>query len=198
MEQLLTRKHNPGSSQISEANSRSQRGSIPARTPGCQGTLSWYAALNTAPGRVHGQTTPRPTRREFVAFLKQVVALGPSQQEIPIILDNLSAHQTQAVEEFLQQNPRVHFHFTPTYSSWLNPVKLWFGKIERKVIARRVFTSVQDLARKLRRYLNAYSVNARPFRWNYADPSRRIGNDFKVMSPSKALKSATTRLLTQM
>ena len=36
----------------------------------------------------------------------------------------------------------VHLHFTPTYSSWLNQVELWFAKIERDVIARGVFTSV--------------------------------------------------------
>lgn len=54
----------------------------------------------------------------------------------------------------------MRLHFTPTYSSWLNQVELWFAKIERDVIARGVFTSVPDLARKLRRYLNAYSANA--------------------------------------
>jgi len=78
------------------------------------------------------------------------------------------------VQEFLEQNPRVRFHFTPTYSSWLNQVELWFAKIEREVIARGVFTSVPDLARKRRRYINAYSANAQPIQWKYSDPSRRI------------------------
>jgi transposase len=83
------------------------------------------------------------------------------------------------VQQFLEQNSRVRFHFTPTYSSWLNQVELWFAKIEREVIARGVFTSVPDLARKLRRYINAYSANARPIQWKYSDPSRRIrGNEF--------------------
>ena len=85
-----------------------------------------------------------------------------AHQQIHIILDNLSAHKTALVREFLEQNPRVQFHFTPTYSSWLNQVELWFAKIEREVIARGIFTSVPDLARKLRRYINAYSANARP------------------------------------
>ncbi|MGC2764106.1 MAG: transposase, partial [Candidatus Acidiferrum sp.] len=49
------------------------------------------------------------------------------------------------------QHPRVRFHFTPTYSSWLNQVEIWFAKIEREVIARGIFTSVSDWARKLRR-----------------------------------------------
>lgn len=143
------------------------------------GTLSLYAALDTASGRVHGKTTARHTSREFIAFLKEVVTQCSKHRQIHIILDNLSAHKTTLVREFLEQNPRVHFHFTPTYSSWLNQVELWFSKIERDVIARGIFTSVSDLARKLRRYINAYSANARPFQWKYSDPTRRIRtNDF--------------------
>ena len=143
------------------------------------GTLSLYAALDTATGRVHGKTAARHTSQDFIAFLKEVVALCPPRQKIHIILDNLSAHKTKLVQQFLEQNPRVSFHFTPTYSSWLNQVELWFAKIERDVIARGVFTSVSDLARKLRRYINAYSANARPIRWKYSDATRRIrSNEF--------------------
>jgi transposase len=138
------------------------------------GTLSLYAALETATGRVHGKTAARHTSQDFITFLKEVVALCPPRQKIHIILDNLSAHKTKLVRQFLEQNPCVSFHFTPTYSSWLNQVELWFAKIERDVIARGVFTSVSDLARKLRRYINAYSANARPIRWKYSDTTKRI------------------------
>jgi transposase len=114
-----------------------------------------------------------------VAFLKEVVSVCPRRKQIHIILDNLSAHKTTLVPEFLEQNPRVQFHFTLTYSSWLNQVELWSARIERDVIARGIFTSVPDLARKLRRYINAYSANARPFQWKYSDPTRRIrSNEF--------------------
>jgi transposase len=145
------------------------------------GTLSLYAALETTSGRVHGKTAARHTSQDFVAFLKEVVALCPPRQQIHIILDNLSAHKTALVREFLEQNPHVRFHFTPTYSSWLNQVELWFSRIEREVIARGVFTSVADLARKLRRYINAYSANARPIQWKYSDPLKRIsGNELSA------------------
>jgi hypothetical protein len=49
-----------------------------------------------------------------------------------------------------------------TDSSWLNQVEIWFSKVERDVIARGIFTSVEDLARKLRRYINTSSANAKP------------------------------------
>lgn len=138
------------------------------------GTLSLYAALDVQTGKVHGKTARRHTSTEFIAFLEEIVRTTPDDKDIHIVLDNLSAHKTQAVRDFLEQNPRVHFHFTPTYSSWLNQVEIWFAKIQRDVIARGVFTSVADLSRKLMKYIRAYAKSARPFRWNYTDPTRRI------------------------
>ncbi len=138
------------------------------------GTLSLYAALNTQTGQVHGKTAARHTSQDFVEFLGEVVGRCESDQEIHIILDNLSAHKTKKVAAFLAQHPHVRLHFTPTYSSWLNQVELWFSKLQRDVIARGVFTSTTDLARKLRRYINAHSKDAKPFRWKYSKPSRRI------------------------
>ena len=144
------------------------------------GTLSLYAALDVKTGRVVGKTAPRHTSVEFVDFLEEVVASAKWAREIHIVLDNLSAHKTKTVEEFLIAHPKVRFHFTPTYSSWLNQIEIWFSKIERDVIARGVFTSVADLARKLRKYIRAYGKSAKPFRWTFTDATRRIrpsGND---------------------
>jgi transposase len=138
------------------------------------GTLSLYAALNTRTGEVIGQTAARHTSAEFVSFLTEVVATQPREREVHVILDNLSTHKTAQVQAFLALHPQVQLHFTPTYSSWLNQVELWFSKIERDVIARGIFTSVTDLARKIRRYIAHYNRRAKPFRWSYADPTRRI------------------------
>src|SRR5712691_5816222 len=138
------------------------------------GTLSLYAALNTKSGKVLGQTAARHTTEEFVAFLGQIVALQPRGREIHIIADNLSAHKTRRVAQFLADHPRVHLHFTPTYSSWLNQVELWFGRIEREVVARGVFTSVNDLARKLMRYIRHHNQHPAPIKWAYRDFSHRI------------------------
>jgi transposase len=138
------------------------------------GTLSLYAALNVKTGRVEGKTVPRHTSAEFVGFLTELLGKAKWAREVHIVLDNLSAHKTQAVEQFLADHPTVRLHFTPTYSSWLNQVEIWFAKIERDVIARGVFTSVSDLRRKLMRYIRAYAKRARPIRWTYTDPKKRI------------------------
>jgi transposase len=138
------------------------------------GTLSLYAALNTKTGEVLGKTTQRHTTEQFVAFLVQLVASQRRGREIHIIADNLSAHKTRRVEQFLSEHPNVHLHFTPTYSSWLNQVEIWFSRIERHVIAGGIFTSKADLARKLMRYIGTYNRSVTPIKWTYSDPSTRI------------------------
>lgn len=138
------------------------------------GTLSLYAALNTETGEVVGKTVPRHTSAAFVAFLSQIVAHQSRSDEIHLIVDNLSAHKTTRVRDFLANHPRVHIHYTPTYSSWLNQVELWFSKIERDVIARGIFKSPSDLSRKIMRYIRKYNVDAEPIRWSYRDPTKRI------------------------
>jgi transposase len=138
------------------------------------GTLSLYAALNTKTGEVLGRTASRHTSAEFVAFLEDLVAHQPTDREIHVIVDNLSAHKTEKVRDFLAKHPNVSMHYTPTYSSWLNQVELWFAKIERDVIARGVFTSVRDLAKKLMNYIRRYNKAPKPIKWTYRDPSHRI------------------------
>lgn len=86
--------------------------------------LSLYAALDVKTGKVQGKTTARHTSTEFIGFLTEIVAKTAAAKEIHIVLDNLSAHKTLAVKDFLENNPRVRFHFTPTYSSWLNQVQI--------------------------------------------------------------------------
>src|ERR1700736_2573078 len=138
------------------------------------GTLSLYAALNTKTGQVLGQTAPRHTSAEFVAFLEQIVASLPEGKQIHIIADNLSAHRTSRVWQFIDRHRDVRIHFTPTYSSWLNQVEIWFSKIQRDVIARGIFRSVKDLAKKLMTYIRRYNIKAKPFKWTYRSAERRI------------------------
>src|ERR1700684_1044345 len=144
------------------------------------GTLSLYAALNTRNGEVVGKTAARHTSQEFVAFLAEVVANQPRGKEIHLIADNLSAHKTKRVEQFLAVHSKVHIHYTPTYSSWLNQVENWFARIEPDVIARGIFTSVKDLARKLMRYIRHYNRSPKPLKWTYRDPLQRIRLDTNI------------------
>jgi len=138
------------------------------------GTLALVAALNTQTGAVLGKTAGKHTSAEFVAFLAELVSGQPKKREIHVIMDNLSTHKTERVQLFLQEHPQVTLDFTPTYSSWLNQVELWFAKIERDVIARGVFSSVKDLAKKITRYIRQYNRQAQPVKWTYRNTRNRI------------------------
>jgi transposase len=138
------------------------------------GTLSLYAALEVATGRVEGMTAPHHTSAEFLTFLEQVIASAPRGKAIHFIVDNLSAHKTKAVNAWLVAHPRVTMHYTPTYSSWLNQVESWFARIERDCIARGIFTSTHDLKRKLLHYITLHNKTCQPFQWRYRDPTHRI------------------------
>jgi len=138
------------------------------------GMLSLYAALDVGTGKIEGMTSERHTTKEFIEFLDQVLKSQPRGRSIHLILDNFSAHKTKAVEAWLEAHREVTMHFTPTYSSWLNQVELWFSKIERECIARGIFTSTADLRRKLMQYIKAHNKNCHPFAWTYSDPSKRI------------------------
>jgi transposase len=138
------------------------------------GTLSLYAALETRTGEVIAKTSSRHTSAQFVEFLGQILASQPSGRQIHIIADNLSAHKIKQVSAFLEANPNLRIHYTPTYSSWLNQVENWFSKIQRQVISRGVFHSVNDLARKIMRFIRNYNKTATPIRWSYSDENHRI------------------------
>jgi transposase len=84
------------------------------------GTRSLYAALDVGTGRVQGKVAVRHTSAEFVDFLDTVTRAAPRGKAVHLVVDNLSAHKTQAVKDWLAAHPRVTMHDTPTYSSWLN------------------------------------------------------------------------------
>lgn len=106
------------------------------------GTLSLYAAFNTKTGEALGKTAARHTSAEFVAFPTDIVVIQPRGKEIHVTSNNLQAHKTGLVEEFLTAHPKVHLHFTPTYSTWLNQVEVWFAKVERGVFTSIATSSV--------------------------------------------------------
>ena len=126
-------------------------------------TVTATAQEAPAIGRSSAASRPTvtvPAGKLFV--LGDIVTSQPECREIHVIADNLSAHKTDKVNHFLANHPNVHMHFTPTYSSWLNQVELWFAKIQRDVIARGVFTSVKDLEKKLMRYIRLYNNHPKP------------------------------------
>ena len=129
------------------------------------GTLSLRAALDLDTGRVCHACAARNRHQEFPAFLRQLARRFPTQQ-VHLVLDNYSPHKHRKVKDWLEANPRFHFHFTPTGSSWLNQVEHWSGALQRQVLARGSWDSVPALQAALGRYVRGRNRHARPPRWS--------------------------------
>lgn len=138
-----------------------------------KGISSLYAALDVASGEVIGECSPRHRSVDLVRFLDKVVR-GRGKQEIHIIMDNLSAHKTKVVTDWLAEHRNVQIHYTPTYASWLNQVEIWFSMITTQCIRRGSFSSVRDLVTKIKQYITWYNKRCRPFCWLYNDPINRV------------------------
>ena len=128
------------------------------------GTTNLFAALTVGTGEVYGECKPTRNGADFLAFLKAAVNRHPGR-EVHIVLDNLSTHSTPDVQAWLDENPHVHFHFTPVGSSWINQIETWFGIITRQSIRRGTFTSVKALLNRIRDYITHWNTNPAPFVW---------------------------------
>ena len=109
------------------------------------GTTNLYAALDIASGNVIAEMTPRHRAEEFRSFLNLIERSVPDGLEVHVVLDNSSTHKTPQIRRWLKSHPRFTFHFTPTYSSWLNLVERWFAELTTKWLKRSAHRSVRDL-----------------------------------------------------
>ena len=130
------------------------------------GTTTLFAALDVLTGHVRTGHYPRRRRREFLDFMNDIVAAHPGR-EIHVVLDNLNTHKPKQ-DRWLRAHPRVHLHFTPTYSSWLNQVECWFSILRRSALRGASFTSPRQLRDAIDRFVEVYNQSAEPFEWTKA------------------------------
>jgi transposase len=128
------------------------------------GTTSLFAALNVATGEVTTEARPRHTGVDFLAFLRRIDRTYPDQ-ELHVILDNVSTHKTPAVRAWLERHHRITFHFTPTSASWLNQIETWFSVLTRQAIRRGSFKSVKELIALIDTFTRSWNAGASPFAW---------------------------------
>jgi putative transposase len=129
------------------------------------GTATLFAALDVASGHVLTQTKRRHRHQEFLQFLRHIEASVPKKLDVHFIVDNYATHKHATVRRWLAARPRFHIHYTPTYSSWLNQVEIWFNIITQRAIRRGTFRSVRDLVEKIDRFVRHYNRSCRPFVW---------------------------------
>jgi transposase len=130
------------------------------------GTTTLFAALDVASGQVKTGHYARRRRREFLDFMNEVVADHPDR-ELHVVLDNLNTHKPKT-DRWLSRHRHVHFHYTPTYASWLNQVECWFSILTRQALQGASFTSPLQLRKAIDQFVTVYNQTAAPFEWRKA------------------------------
>jgi hypothetical protein len=139
------------------------------------GTLALMGAFDVRRGKLFGFVSEDHTAMTFVDLLDAVdicYPVGPGH----LICDNLSAHDTDDVLDWLEAHPRWTRHFTPKHASWLNQIECMFGILDRRVLARGSFVSQDDLTQKLYAYMSWHNDTAQPFQWSYRPKSWGTSN----------------------
>jgi len=129
------------------------------------GTLTLFAALDLVSGEVLAQCKKRHRHQEFLQFLNHIDANVAEELDVHLVVDNYATHKHEKIRKWLAARPRYHIHYTPTYSSWLNQVEIWFNIITQKAIRRGSFRSVKQLADKINQFVETYNANSKPFSW---------------------------------
>jgi len=131
------------------------------------GTVSLIAALAVHKGEITAQTMERNDADNFLLFLKRIYKKYP-RKHLHIIVDNLQVHKHQKVKEWVEGKKRMTMHFTPTYSSWLNQIEIWFNILTKDVLKGGVWHSKKQLVDQIKQYIVTYNeTRAKPFEWTY-------------------------------
>ena len=132
------------------------------------GVANLMAALAVHQGDVHAKCVESNTSVNFLIFLKEIAALYPGK-ELYFIADNLATHKQKDVVAWIASKPLIHMVFTPTYSSWLNQVEIWFNIMTKDVLKSAIWTSKEQLVGQIMEYIKTYNTTrAQPFTWKYA------------------------------
>lgn len=130
------------------------------------GTTTLFAALDVATGNVIAECHRRHRATEFRKFLNTIDKRVPHELDVHVVLDNYATHSTPEIRRWCERHPRFHFHFTPTYSSWLNQVERWFALLTEQALRRGVHRSTRQLESAIRAFVEAHNDDPKPFIWS--------------------------------
>src|SRR6266446_3092927 len=129
------------------------------------GTTTLFAAMNTQDGTIISTFMPTHNHQDWIRFLKLIQKQTTQDKDVHLVLDNYSAHKTPEVLQWLARHRRFHLHFTPTSSSWCNPVERFFRNLTEKCVRRGVFHSVEELQQSIQRYIEQHNRKPKPYIW---------------------------------
>ncbi len=128
------------------------------------GTRTMLAALEVQTGKVTAWVNKTRKTEDFIAFMNKVVKAYPGQR-LCVVLDNLNTHNGIDAVQWLEEHPKVSFHYTPTHASWVNLIECFFSVLTKQALQHSVHHSVKDLEKFLKDYINLYNHRCGPFTW---------------------------------
>jgi len=162
------------------------------------GTTSLIGFFDIATGRMESPYLNKTrTEQDFVNAVKQLIDTDPGASWT-FVCDGLNTHRSEALVQFVSKtcgleidlgkkgkkgilkniesrtsflydpSHRIRFVFTPKHSSWMNQIEIWFGIINRKLLRRKSYKSVEELKDSILRFIEQYNLTAHPFKWTYA------------------------------
>jgi putative transposase len=138
------------------------------------GTVALIAALAVHTGEITAKTVMKNNAVNFLKFLKKLDRTYRGKK-LHLIVDNLSVHKNKEVKIWLKGKRKIKIHYTPTYSSWLNQVEIWFNILTKDVIKGGIWKSSSQLAEQLMEYVKTYNeTRAKPFEWTYTGKPLKI------------------------
>ena len=161
------------------------------------GTTSLTGFFDVATGRMEQPClNPTRTENDFVEALRALVETDPDASWT-IVCDGLNTHKSESLVRFVaeqcgltedlgrkgksgilkslesraeflhQEEHRIRIVYTPKHCSWMNQIEIWFGILNRRLLKRKSYRSVEELETSILRFIEQYNLMAKPFKWTY-------------------------------
>ena len=116
------------------------------------GVRQFHGCYSVGDDRLFGVVRAKKGIDNSLAAIRSCRAARPDGERIYVILDNLSAHKATKIKAWCAKN-NVELCFTPTYSSWANPIECHFGPLRDFVLNNSDHPNHKVLTARLHAYL---------------------------------------------
>lgn len=158
----------------------------PANYHKLHGVRQFHGCYSVGDDELWGVVRRQKSAANTLKALRSIRARRPDGDWIYVIRDNLSAHKGPKIREWTARN-KVELCFTPTYSSWANPIEAHFAPLREFVLNNSNYPNHVVLTCLTRR-LQARCRAPRSLRM-VATPSMRMESGWSCSSPCRRIRS---------